>query len=116
MYFPGKKRGAIMAVDTRYFIKRIEGMVSYKTKPNQIGWQNYYDWRLHINQGWRDASLIGVSGNEFLFEYEMPNGKYYLHSVGLNEQDYFEVIGKSVNKNRLSQKWAAVVSETGWEL
>lgn len=88
----------------------------YRAKPHDTHWQDYFGWQLHINQGWRNASLIGVSGAEFLFEYEMPNGKYYLHSVGLDSHGYFKTIGKSVNKNRLPHKWVVVIAEAEWAL
>jgi hypothetical protein len=84
-----------------------EGMVAYRTR-SHTGWHNYRGWQLHINQGWRDAELLAKDGHDFLFEYEMPNGRNYLHQVSIGRDGKFEPVGRSINRRRLPLKWQMV--------
>lgn len=44
-------------------------------------------FKMHVNQGWRDAEVVGVIGNEALVVYRMPRGRYSIrvlqHDVNL---------------------------------
>ena len=82
-----------------------EGMIRYKTKSKLSSWRTYFYWQIYINKAWRHAILVTQTGISFLFEYEMPNGGYYLQEVDIDSSGHFSAFGKSINKKRLPQKW-----------
>ena len=87
------------------FVRHEEGMLAWRAPVGSTNWRQYRSWQLYINQGWRDADLLGQTGASFLFMYEMPSGKTYLHEVGLTDEGAFAPIGKSINRKRLPSKW-----------
>ena len=80
-----------------------EGMVKFKKRPGYI-WRQYWDWQLFINQGWRQASLVAMTGADFLFEYYSAKGDIYLHEVRIGRDGRFQDRGKSVDF-KLPLKW-----------
>lgn len=84
--------------------KHEEGMVRFCTRPGYT-WRRYFDWRLFVNHDWRRAVLLANSGSSFLFRYEMPNGRTYLHEVSVEANGHFSRLGRSISKTRLPKKW-----------
>lgn len=70
--------------------------------------------RLHINQGWRDATVLAVRRELGLVEYEMPAGTTALLVVTFDE-DGEPLSQKSVTYRRLSKAWLQAIVYDGRE-
>lgn len=56
---------------------------------------------IYVNQGERDAVIVAVLGDRYLYEYEMPNGSTCLR----NEKD------RPVSYRAISDKWLDAIEE-----
>lgn len=94
------------------FVRKVEGCVSWMQTPGFPGWRNYFNWRLFVNQGWRPAALIAVTGDgHFLFEYEMPSGKTYLTEARLDNDGHFAPRLKGIYKPIPPVRWREEIKD-----
>jgi hypothetical protein len=84
--------------------------------------EEYDDFQLEVNQGFRPAHVLAIIGDEVLVEYEMPRGSTALRIIQ-NGDDAMDEDGyssgqtyKNVSYDRLPLRWleALVSSGTGW--
>ena len=95
----------------RDVIERTEGCLSWRQYPETTNWRQYTHWRIDVNQGLREAQLLGNYNNLFLFQYWMPNGKEYLAETYIDHNGKFSWQHKSINRKRPPSYWRETLDE-----
>lgn len=81
----------------------------------------FYSWEpgdsftVHVNQGEREARVLGVDGDEAIIEYEMPKGTTALRLI--NRHDPTAHPGPNIHYRRCPARWlkAIVAAGKGWK-